>query len=96
MLKISNSNELKLVAGGEICPAEYSGQPFTKTEFWRSAPYDKFGSFIKCFYGKERKLGVTFDHAKITNYTDWHYASDTQLYTIYKCIRSSSDCEFTL
>lgn len=98
MLKTLNTYELNLVAGGESCPAEHNGQPFTKAEFWHDVEGGRGAvSFISCFYGE----GITspaqiFKYAKVTNYKHWYYYSSTQLYTITECTCSAVDCEFIL
>ena len=97
MLKILNHNELKLVVGGTTCPAEHNSLSFRKAEFWLDVSNLKGAvSFIKCFYGNEKKPGVTFDYAKVIDYEDWYYASDTQLYTISSCTRNYASCDFIM
>jgi len=100
MLKILNSNELKLVSGGETCPAEHIGQSFNRAEFWRSSEGGEM-SFVKCFYGryeKNQKPGVAFNYAAVINLgtTYWPFTESAQLYDIYWCTRKYTDCSFMI
>jgi hypothetical protein len=98
-LKILNHNELKLVAGGTTCPAEHNGQLFDSAEFWLGVSNLKGAvSFIKCFYGDEKKPGVTFDYTKVTKRDPkyWPLVGGTQLYHIYACTRNYASCDFVM